>query len=116
MKIPELIKELMDKGISISLLLDKGGDILFDINTGAKSHLHLKYNEDSDSFIGYRRYGDVVTDIHSVDDLIWEVHDCMLGRDSVNQAWMNLMVEKGIFKKVEKVEYEYVKSKKYGEF
>lgn len=97
MKIPSVIEELIKKGITVELKHSDEYGLYFDMNTYAKSNLHLVLKpDDEDSFIAYLRYNEskeVSADIHSITYLVKE---CMAGRDYVDHSWSKLMIELGM--------------------
>lgn len=82
------ILELMKLGVSVSLVLHSD-EVFYDLNTGMKSHFHIHfYNDRNGSVKTITRYnGERMTNVYSIEDLIFMVRDCMCGRDFYNYEW-----------------------------
>jgi hypothetical protein len=100
LSLPPLILTLLQHGITVELLQCKDESILFNVNTGAKSHLHLKLNDDDQTFTGLGRYGDEYGHIQTLDDVCSAVHSCMCSRPSVSEPWKQLLLDKCYIKEV----------------
>lgn len=111
-EVSNLVNYLLDKGIQLSLTKNDLS-VGIDINTGAKSGCVLVPSEEGSELIAHMRYGDKATiDLQQevddvVEDLCYLVKSCMQGRDYVDSNWLELMVEKGVIKKVVKTTYSY---------
>lgn len=105
MQVPEFIEELVKKGIEVTIGFSDKYGIYFDMNTGAKSHCHLVYN-DKNILTAYMRYGEDET-IRDLYDLYWCVKGCMYGRDYINSAWAKILVEEEILKKKTETKVSY---------
>ncbi len=80
-----------------------------DFNTQAKSHLYLHIPEDlqeNKAFFTTRYNKEKQNNIKDFCDLLWEVKDCMYGRDYVNEQWLKVLVEHDILR----VEYKTVRT------
>lgn len=115
-EVPPLIKDVLKHGIEITLLLDEHGDVMYDVSTHAKSHLYIKpaphdetLHESEIEFIGYGRYDKTYTIQNSIESLGFTVAECMCGRDFVNVAWAELLVEFGILRKKTKTTVTYTR-------
>lgn len=95
LSLPPLILTLLQHNITVELLQGKDESILFNVNTGAKSHLHLQLNDDDQTFTGFGRYGDEYGHIETLDDVCSAVHCCMCGRPSIADPWKQLLLDKG---------------------
>ncbi len=99
-----LLEKIVDKGIELTLSKDKEGELYFDLNTQAKSHLYLYPLEDNEVLLkgryGYSStieyYGDFDTFFH---DICSEVKHCLQGRDFMNTNWLEILVEQGLLHK-----------------
>lgn len=104
----KIIEYFVDKGIEITIDKHEDYGIYYDLNTGMKSHCHLVFKG------GYirihKRYGDVTAIITSMEDfefqldniineICWEVKDCLCGRDYMSSYWADLLVELGLLTK-----------------
>ena len=85
----EMLVNLMRKGLHIHMFMEK--DVLwFDLNTGMKSHLHIKFNEQTNTADYRARYDEtgVITDW---DDLMIVVRSCDHGRGFANSVWLDIL-------------------------
>ena len=85
----EMLVDLMRKGLHIHMFMEKGL-LWFDLNTGMKSHLHIKYNEDL-QITEYRARYDATGVITDWDDLMIVVRECDHGRGFANIAWFDIL-------------------------
>lgn len=102
---PPLILKILKREIDVTLEY-YGGAVLYNINTQAKSELRLELLPDG-SYLGHCRYGKIIRDIKDLRDVVNAVRDCMHGRDYVSQAWLDVMVEFGIVRRIEKTVVTY---------
>lgn len=94
----EIIKALAVEGINTSIQYDKDRDQIYaDLNTMAKSELHLYENgiirgryEYENQLIFDRYFEDVII------DLCYEFEHALHGRDYYNPNWAKLCKNKGI--------------------
>lgn len=91
-----IIEQLLQDGIEITLRWDNGR-IIYDLNTGMKSHLYIAWDSVEDAIRCWGRYGHEST-VDSFQSLLWKVKGCMHGRDFANAAWIDLLVKHGILK------------------
>jgi len=98
MGIHDVMMGLAKKGISTSMHYDENKKLCYiDLNTKAKSHLHLF----EDGML-YGRYDhekkiDLTKNIEDiVTELCHEFNDALHGRNYCQQAWADLCVSKGI--------------------
>lgn len=85
----ELLVALMRKGLHIDMFMEKGV-LWFNLNTGMKSHLHVKYNEDLQR-AEYRARYDTRGVITDWDDLMIVVRECDHGRGFANSTWFDIL-------------------------
>lgn len=101
-----IISFILDKKIEISIKKDQESEeIYFDLNTQAKSWLHLYPNNDN-SFTVRGRYGYETTisynnseedDFNRVfKELCYEIKHCLHGRDFMNTDWIETLVEQNV--------------------
>lgn len=97
----KLIQALALKGHMITVQ-SKNGKMFYDMNTGAKSHLHVYAEEQSGKLLWEARYDqsgemELSDDVEQmVDDITSIVHSkCMCGRDFVNSSWLERFIEYG---------------------
>lgn len=104
----QIIEYLVNKGIDITISKSKDYGVYYDLNTGMKSHCHLVFKGDYIHI--HKRYGDVTSIVTSMEDfefqldniineICWEVKDCLCGRDYMSSYWADLLVELGLLKK-----------------
>jgi len=73
----------------------KAGKMVYDMNTNAKSHLHLVHTLETGEVEWVGRY-DRVFDIDTAYDLLYAVKECMCGRPAVNSQWLRAMEHYGV--------------------
>lgn len=104
----KIIEYFVEKGIEITIGKHKDYGIYYDLNTQMKSHAHMVFKENCVHI--YKRYGDFSTIVTKIDDtecyfdnvvdeICWEVKDCLHGRDFMNCAWEKVLVDGGYLKK-----------------
>lgn len=86
----EMLVALMRKGLHIDMFMEDGV-LWFNLNTGMKSHLHIKYNEDL-QIAEYRARYDETGIIAGWDDLIIVVRGCDYGRGFANYIWYDILI------------------------
>ena len=102
----DIILRLVKAGIEITLRCEDTR-IIYDLNTGMKSHLHI-YWCDQDQAIKCRgRYYHLST-VDTWDSLLREVKYCMHGRDFANLNWISLLLAEGVMKEVKTVTVQYL--------
>lgn len=90
----DIIRQLLQSGIQITLRWDNDR-IIHDLNTGMKSHLYIAWDESVEAIRCWGRYDHEAT-VDSFNGLLWEVKNCMHGRDFADAAWIDLLVNNGI--------------------
>ena len=85
----EMLVDLMRKGLRINMFMEEGV-IWFDLNTGMKSHLHIKY-DDARQTAEYRARYDTTGVITDWDDLMIVVRECDHGRGFANSTWFDIL-------------------------
>jgi hypothetical protein len=99
MTFEEMIDKMLDNGIEITLKKENGV-VWYDLNTGAKSHLWVAKSPNpggDETAISQGRYGHKGS-INTWSDLMWEVKDCLCGRDYMATNWEGLLAKEGILK------------------
>jgi len=102
--VQDVVKELCKMGISITVEYNSDKDMLYyDLNTMAKSHLHLYEDFTVLGRYDYKNKIDSDQEINEIlKDLFWEFEGCIHGRDFCNTNWKEIGVSLGcINKKVE---------------
>ena len=84
-----IIDYLLDNNISITLSKDSKGVRWYDLNTQMKSDLKIAFFDDQQHFEG--RYNNGTFD--DLQELLFEVKDCMCGRDFASCEWIDLLVK-----------------------
>lgn len=102
-EVPEFIERLVNEGIEITLKMDKKFGLYFDLDTQAKSHLHLYKTEDG--WLARCRYWE--DQIEDFDGILSNVHRCLYGRDFMNQKWLDLLVKEGYLERVVQTSVSY---------
>lgn len=87
---PEYFKQLMERlmqlGLHITMFMENG-TVWFDLNTGMKSQLHVRYDENNQILLFKTRYNESGT-IEDWNDLIYVARRCMCGRDF---TWFDIL-------------------------
>lgn len=104
----ELIEDLVESGIDVTLTLDKRGDMCANLNPETKSGMYLHPT-------GYvtGRYGEEEF-VSSVEDLCYIFLNRYRMRDFGSQKWLELCVSKGLLEKRVKTTVEYLQGKHNG--
>lgn len=95
----EWFTEILKAGVPVSIIY-QNDEIWYDLNTGAKSHLHIQPLDNGKYAINTRYDGLQVVSIHNTDDVVRLVRHCMCGRDYANDGWINLMLKHGVAEEV----------------
>lgn len=100
----DAVKELIRMGLTgIKFEYDKTSDLFYyDLNTGAKSHLHLFEDWHVEGRYNYSNQIEIeewATMEHILTRLFWEFKDCIHGRDYYNTDWMEIGVKLGCAEK-----------------
>ncbi len=92
--LPEYINVLVEAGIDVTIMQssDPAGWCL-DMNTGAKSHLHLTRIDGE--WVALMRDNEAAL-IQGFNDLLETVRSCMRGYDTINRYWGDLLVRCGL--------------------
>lgn len=93
-----IILRLVKAGIEITLRWDDN-KMIYDLNTGMKSHLHIFWDQDSESIHCLGRYNHQAT-VDTWESLLRQVKYCMHGRDFANFNWIGLLIEAGILEEI----------------
>lgn len=95
----EWFNEILKAGVPVSIIY-QNDEIWYDLNTGAKSHLHIRPTDDGKYAINTRYDGTQVVSIRGIVDVVRLVRQCMCGLDYVNDSWINLMIKHGAAEEV----------------
>lgn len=92
---------VVDHGIQITLrknfsLSTENVRMIYDLNTGMKSHLHIWYADGKAHYSG--RY-DTQGTFEDWYELLWVVKGCMYGRNFGDCDWLNLLEQEGLLTK-----------------
>jgi hypothetical protein len=90
----DIIKQLVVAGVQVTLRMH-GGRMVYDLNTGMKSHLWVQYDDQLQVINCWGRY-DHYAQVDSWSGLLTQVKRCMHGRDFANAAWLDLLVSEGM--------------------
>jgi hypothetical protein len=85
----QMLIDLMQHGLRIEMFIEDG-DLWFNMNTGMKSHLHIRYDKDR-QVAPYRGRYDVSGEIYDMEDLLHVVHTCDYGRGFANDGWFDIL-------------------------
>ena len=85
----DLLKELMRQGLRIEMFMENG-QVWYDLNTGMKSHLHIRYDNIAEE-VCYRGRYEVTGTIDDMQDLLWAVRRCDHGRGFANSVWFDIL-------------------------
>ena len=88
----ELVNTILDKGAELSIA-KRGGQMVVDLQTGAKSHGWLVEEGDKVFFEG--RY-DLKNEVSDIGDVYMEVKGCLHGRDYMSEFWIETLKEEGL--------------------
>lgn len=98
-KFMELVKEVVQHGIPVTLEFDRErGTIYADLNFQAKSHGCL-YEQEDGNLILRMRY-DMSEEIEDLKDLMYGFKRAMCGRDFGNSQWLHLCEKYGVIQKI----------------
>ena len=98
-KFMELVKEVVQAGLDITLSFDKGAAVVYaDLNFQAKSHGHL-YEKEDGSLVVKMRY-EMVEPVEDFRDLMYAFKRALCGRDFGNGQWFYLCEHYGVLEKV----------------
>lgn len=81
---------------NIQITLRNNDGIVYDLNTGMKSHLHIWYADGQAHYSG--RY-DVEGIFYDFKDLLYAVKGCMYGRNFGDCDWLILLEQEGLLTK-----------------
>lgn len=82
-----LIHTIINEGITVSMWKDVKNEVVYDVHTEAKSHLYLKFTNQQCAYYG--RYDSGF--INTFNDLLFEVKNCLCGRDYINPSWVAVL-------------------------
>jgi len=88
-----IIDYLLDNSISITLSKDSKGVRWYDLNTQMKSDLKVSYQCGELCYEG--RYN-IKGTCPNLTDLLWQLKECMCGRDFANPEMIRLLVKNGM--------------------
>lgn len=87
----KLIEDLVSLGVEVTIYKNRERGIVYNVNTRTKSQLLLSEEKDG-TWTGYARYDTVHKGIETAEDLAIIVKDCMHGRDYIDSAWHEILV------------------------
>lgn len=107
MEIPEVVEQLIDEGIEVTLFKHEKHGLSFDLDSQTKSGMYLTLLDDGNMLV-YGRYDEeeLIDDIHIIDLLIIfrrRYHAKGFG----NHVWLELAVKYDVMKVGKKVTYTY---------
>ena len=95
----EIIEKLVKNGIQVTMTYNEVKDcVIYDLNTGMKSHCHLMWDNGANSVVAYMRY-DESRYVDDYSDVLWAVKSCLQGRDYMSSAWESLLLKEGLLTK-----------------
>ena len=95
----EIIEKLVKNGIQVTTTYNEVKDcVIYDLNTGMKSHCHLRWDNEKNSIVADMRY-DKSEYIDTYSDVLWAVKSCLQGRDYMGSAWESLLLKEGLLTK-----------------
>jgi hypothetical protein len=89
--LPAMLEQVLEAGVEVTLFLNKGV-VYYNLNTGAKSHMHL-FEVDGKYYVDMR-----YDEIHEVSDFEQLVSLCahaMHGQTYVSNAWRKVLTDRG---------------------
>lgn len=92
MNILDLVYELVNHNIEVTICKNDELGIYYDLNLRAKSHMWL-YEKD-ERFYVHMRYG-VIEEVGDVRDLCFQAVRCMHGRTFIDPQWASLILLHG---------------------
>ena len=90
-----IMARLTEEDIDLLITKDMKGNTIVDVQTMAKSHLHLGVDEESGVITAYMRYNET-KEIEDVDALLYAVKDCLCGRGYISGSWAALLQKEGV--------------------
>lgn len=90
LEIPEFLNDLINAGIEITILKNDSLGVHFDLNLRAKSHMYL-FKRDDKWFVEMRY--DEEFEVEDVDDLKRLAEHGKHGRDFINPAWAEFLLD-----------------------
>lgn len=99
MLVVDVVRKLMEMGLTGITLELRDGVLGYNLNTGAKSGMTLLEN-----FTVLTRYNEPkeINPVHmndAIESLFWIFMDCICGRDFCNNEWNEIGVQLGILEK-----------------
>ncbi len=88
-QIDDLIQTIIDHGVRVSVY-KRDDKVVFDLNTEAKSHLHLV--NDGNKWYAETRYNNP-SEIFDFNSVLCEVYGCMYGRPYISDTWRRILAE-----------------------
>ena len=101
-----LILRLVKARIDITLRWDDT-KMIYDLNTGMKSHLYIAWCDEDQAIQCLARYDHEAT-VDTWESLLLQVKYCMHGRDFANLNWISLLLAEGVMKEVKTVTVQYL--------
>lgn len=85
---PVLMK-LLEEGVEVTITLNDSKQVVFNLNSGAKSEMHATVNEDGTLRVDLR-YNEFRT-VQDFDDMLMVANYARHGRDFMHPAWTALL-------------------------
>jgi hypothetical protein len=89
LEIPTFLETAMRQGLRPTVSMDKKYGLMFDMNTMAKSHIHLVM--EGNKWFALMRY-DEKHEVEDVEDLKSLGHRAMYGRDYLSADWVEFLL------------------------
>lgn len=85
----KILSDLLNRGLEITMFAEDKV-IWYNLNTGMKSHLHIRFEESKQCIVYRARYDEtgVITDW---EDLMIVVRRCDHGRGFANHVWQDIL-------------------------
>ena len=90
-----LVMQLLEAGVQVTMTYVRDRGLMYDLNSGTKSHMHAFPNEDG-SLTVELRYNEVQT-VKDFDDLLYTANYARHGRPFMNSDWAALLQKNGVW-------------------
>lgn len=84
-----LLMQLLEEGVEITMMMNANKQVVYNLNSGAKSHMYASVNDDG-SLTVHLRY-DETQAVRDFDELLMTANYARHGRDYMNSAWVTLL-------------------------
>lgn len=108
----QLVKELVELGVELTLMKGRDGEMVWDLHSQTKSGMYMSVDEQGPLTVTGRY--DEKDEVENLKDLLYvfaKRYEARAGQPGFgSRVWLDLAVEHGVLKRKEKVtvEYEYV--------